>query len=317
MRLNPKQRILSQPTMERLAVWIGHHSPRCRLTTSLCYHAGEAAYLNAPGQAKRNAVLRDGGMMEVTLDEHAFREIYYFGTYEREVTAVIKHIAKPGQKWLDVGANIGYYTILLSGLVGPDGEVHAFEPNPVMMNHLERSLLHNQACNVFLNRSAVSNVSGAEVILYVPVSSDSQSGQASLVVHKNIAETQEVLVPTITLDDYLAKTSCRIDFMKIDIEGLEILAFQGMKKTFARQPPRMIFAEVSHLPDCLATPSELISLLIQAGYCPYRIRKQGIFAYDEDYLLDGGLDFNFLFVLPEATPLIYSLIQQEDALHGH
>lgn len=313
-----KQRLLSQAAAEHLAVWLGHHYPTWRLTTSLCYHAGEAAFWNAPGDATRRAALRgSGGVMEVTLEEHSFREMYFFGTYEPDVTTVIKHLAKPGQKWLDVGANIGYFTILLSALVGPDGEVHAFEPNPVMVCRLERSLRQNGANNVFLNPCAVSNVSGVEVTLYVPLSHCGQSGQASLLRHQDIAESQMVSVTTTTLDAYLAPLEQEIDFMKIDVEGLELLVFQGMKEAFARRRPKIIIAEVSHLPDCLAPPRQLIGLLIQAGYCPYRIRKQGLFAYDESYALDAERDYNFLFALPEATRSIQGIIRQKGTYERH
>ncbi len=308
--------LASWPPAERAVVWLGHHHPHSWLTRSLCYHTGEQACLKRPDKTERTARLSNGALMCLTLDDHQFRHIYFYGTYEPEVTALIQHLAKPGQVWFDVGANIGYYTILLSRLVGPQGWVHAFEPNSVVADYLTQSLVLNDIHNVCLTRAAVSEISGGEVSLYIPVSKTGDSGQSSLLVHESVTHTREVSVPVLSLGAYVDDTGTSPDFMKIDIEGLEILAFRGMDNILTQKPPAVIISEVSHLPGCLATPEELIAYLMDFGYIPYRIREQGLYQYTLGNPLDGQRDFNFAFVQPDAFSLVQALIAPMKTTHG-
>ena len=295
---------------EQAVVWLGHHLPDGKVTQSLCYHTGEQAFSKNAEGSSRIAVLRNGAKMKVTLDEHSFRQIYFYGTYEPEVTALMCLLARPGQVWLDVGANIGYFTILLASLVGPTGEVHAFEPNPDMMKQIAHSVSLNGAEQVRRVESAVSNVSGEEAVLYIPLSHSGQSGQSSLLIHRDIAENRKVCVQTVSLDDYLEGLGKRADFMKIDVEGLEILAFRGMERTLRSQPPKVIICEVSDLPDCLASQSELIDHLVQYSYRPYLIKQDGLFLYKPGDPL-AQADYNFAFVQPEALPFVETLVKSK------
>ncbi len=298
----------SNTLAERATVWLGHKLPDWKVTKSLCYHTGEEAFLKNAGGGFRVAVLRNGARMGVTLDEHSFRQIYFYGTYEPEVTALMRHLAKPGQVWLDVGANIGYFTIFIASLVGPTGEVHAFEPNPDMMKQIARSVRLNGVEHVQMVEAAVSNVSGEEANLYIPLSHSGQSGQSSLLIHRDIAGRRKVCVQTVSLDDYLASVGRHADFMKIDVEGLEILAFQGMERTLRSHPPKVIICEVSDLPDCLASQSELIDHLVQYHYTPYVIKEEGLFLYKSGNPL-AQEDYNFAFVQPEALPLVETVVK--------
>ena len=299
---------LRYAALENAIVWLGHHQPHLHVTKSLCYHTGEAASLRKGDDILRVAVLRSGAKMRVTLDEHAFRQIYFYGVYEPEVSALVRHLGKPEQVWLDVGANIGYFTILIASLVGSTGEVHAFEPNPDMMKQINHSVSLNGMEQVQRNGAAVSDNSGTEAILYIPLSQSGQSGQSSLLVHRDIAEKRKVSVQTISLDDYLAGIDKPADFMKIDVEGLELLVFQGMKQTLENQPPKVIICEVSDLPDCLASQSELIEHLAHYHYLPHIIKGEGLFLYKSGDIL-AQEDYNFAFVQPSAMPLVEALVK--------
>ena len=297
-----------QSVLEKGVAWLGHHHSHSRLVSSLCYHVGEEVYLHSHNASNRVAVLQNGTKMSVTLEEHAFRQIYFFGHYEPEVTALMKLVAAPGQTWLDVGGNIGYYTLLLASLVGPGGSVHVFEPNPAVADRIEESVRLNAYSNVKLVRAAVSDTHGEQATLYVPTAESGQSGQSSLIVHQELTDTIKVVVPTVALDTYVEETKCLVDFMKIDIEGLELLALKGMQNTLRQRPPKIILCEVSHFPDCLATPDELIAHLMQYGYIPYRIRHEGLFLHTPGEYLHPQLDMNVAFTLPDAVPLLQPLI---------
>jgi|GEM_PF-1265218 len=292
------------PILEKIVVSLGHSYPKLRPISSLCWHTGEQIYLRSPHH-QRIAVLDNYYQLQVNLAEYGFREIYFFGVCEPEVTAIVKHLAKPGQIWFDVGANVGYFTILLSKIMGETGKIYAFEPNPITANLIENSITLNQVNNVTLVREAVSKTSGQEVILNVPIN---ESGRASIIRQEDILEFNKVTVSTVSLDSYLAVHKIKVDFMKIDIEGAEILAFQGMASTLKNCPPKVIISEVSHRPECLSTPQQLIEYLITFGYCPYRMRNEGLFAYKSGESLHPNLDKDIAFVQPSALPLIQSLL---------
>ncbi|BAZ32299.1 methyltransferase FkbM family protein [Cylindrospermum sp. NIES-4074] len=292
------------PILEKIVVWLGHRYPKFKPVSSLCWHTGEQIYLRSPHH-QRIAVLDNCCQLQVTLAEYGFREIYFFGVCEPAVTAIVKHLAKPGQIWLDVGANVGYFTILLSKIVGETGKIYAFEPNPITANLTENSILLNQVSNVTLVREAVSNSVGQKVILNVPMN---ESVRASIIRQEDILDFNKISVYTVSLDSYLSAHEIQVDFMKVDIEGAEILAFQGMASTLKNCPPKVIVSEVSHRPECLATPQQLIEYLITFDYCPYRVRDEGLFAYQSGEYLHPDLDKDIAFVQPSALPLIQSLL---------
>ena len=292
--------------LERGVVWLGHHLPKAPLVASLCYHTAEQAFLREPTRV-RTASLWNGSQLRVTLEEHAFRHIYYYGMYEPEVTMVIKHLARPGQCWFDVGGNVGYYSVLLSALVGDTGQVHVFEPNPAVANAIESSLGVNRAANVRLVRKAVSDNSEACVALYVP---PDDSGRTSLIKHHDIKSPSMIEVPTTSLDDYAAETGAAVEFMKIDIEGHELAAFQGMTRTLSEAPPRVIICEATHCVDALATPAELIRYVIQYGYIAYRLRADGLFPFREGDDLHWALDKDIVFVQPDSVALVQGVMRK-------
>lgn len=296
--------------LENAVVWLGHHQPNSRVTGSLCYHVGEQAFLREPN-IEKVAVLTTGARLQVTLSEHMFRHLYFYGVHEQEVTTLVTHLAKAGQTWLDVGGNIGYFTVLLSSLVGPSGQVHVFEPNPAVADYIARSIRLNDANNVRLNQAAVSSTTGEEITLYVPAdtnAADGGSGRSSLVPQSDISQNREVRVPVIGLDDYIKQNQLNVDFMKIDVEGFEIQAFEGMSATLTSYPPKVIICEVSHRPECLATPKELISYVTQFGYRPYSIRTEGLYPHRQDSVLHPDLDANVAFVHREVLALVEAIV---------
>ena len=135
--------------------------------------------------------------------------------YEPLETKVIKDIVKEGNIVVDAGANIGYYTILLSKAVGHNGKVYAFEPEKSCFNLLKKNCRENKCYNVILINKALSNKEG-EIKFYI---NEKDKGSSSV-----IENGDAVIVQSTTLDKEISKP---IDFMKIDIEGAELQALQG------------------------------------------------------------------------------------------
>lgn len=162
------------------------------------------------------------------------------GSQNFEKAAFLRLIRR-GQTVLDIGANRGDFTLLFSDLVGPSGQVHAFEPVPPTFALLERHIAASaRHPNVRLNRFGLAAQAGSFPI-HVP---NSDLGQASLQRH-SAASWQHSSVETFPcelrrLDDYASQLA-RLDFAKIDVEGAELSVLQGGCATLGR------FAPVLHL----------------------------------------------------------------------
>ena len=169
------------------------------------------------------------------LFEHCYfiyKPLYFFykNISDRQKISLFKKIIKPGMRVMDLGANIGFYTILFSKLVGETGKVFAFEPDSKNYKHLEESV--KKLYNTVIEKKAVSDKTG-KINFYI--SKDLNVDHQSY----DIGEDREYEeVDAISLDDYFFDNA-KIDFIKIDIQGYEPIALKGMSKIM-RQPGRII-----------------------------------------------------------------------------
>jgi FkbM family methyltransferase len=120
---------------------------------------------------------------------------------------------------VDIGANIGMYTLYFARHIGEDGEVHAFEPDPTNFRLLSGALSHRK--NIFLNQSAIGNKTG-NISLYISSSMNVDHRTYDCGDKRNI-----ISVSSITLDDYFSNRK-HVDFIKMDIQGFEYHALLGM-----------------------------------------------------------------------------------------
>jgi FkbM family methyltransferase len=174
--------------------------------------------------------LRDSGLtMDVVPREFIARNIYLYGIWEIVGTRLLQALLRPGMRFLDIGANIGYYTLLAADLVKPSGDVHSFEPHDGIRAQLRRNVELNQLRNVQVRAEAVSARSGT-VSFYRVVHDDTNLGLSSLVPGERTEQTP-ISVPGTTLDDYVAQLpDGRVDVVKIDVEGAESDVLQGAQK---------------------------------------------------------------------------------------
>lgn len=164
-----------------------------------------------------------------TLSAHTFdRMIALFllklGILEKREMDFFKKTIKKGWTVLDIGANIGYPSLLFSKLVGERGRVIAFEPDKNNLEMLRKNIKVNNCKNIVVVPMAVSDRTGVGT-LYV---SDSHSGDHRIynLSHEK-RETQNI--KTISLDDYFNSEN-KIDFIQMDVQGAEGLVFKGMRK---------------------------------------------------------------------------------------
>jgi FkbM family methyltransferase len=150
------------------------------------------------------------------------------GHYESHLTAVFERYCTPGMTVVDVGANLGYYSLLASGLVGPSGRVIALEPNSENCRLLLSSLRLNDAANVQL----------------LPVAADAQAGWAYYSTHvgsnggligdADLLSHPGTVVPTFRLDDLVQGP---VGFLKMDVEGAEGRVVRGATQIIERERP--------------------------------------------------------------------------------
>lgn len=202
------------------------------------------------------------------LDPQDSLKLSLCGFFELHETEVIKGEIKPGDIVVDIGANIGYYTLIFARLVGPKGKVFAFEPEPDTFKLLEKNVQINGYENVVLERMAVSDKSGkARLYLSEQDNTDHRldapsTGRAS------------IEVDTMRLDDYFQSYDGRIDFIKMDIQGAESCAVAGMLDLLQGRPGPALFTEYwpHGLQQSPYTPERFLSFLEQAGFEFYDIR---------------------------------------------
>lgn len=159
------------------------------------------------------------------------------GKYEPETIALFRSYLKEDMVVVDIGANLGYFTVIAAGLVGPSGNVFSYEPDPRNFALLEKNISVNNFTQVKAIPKALSDRAGTRELFFV-------DNQATLSFGDKKQAGRSESVTTDTLDSSLkAMGSPHIDLIKMDIEGAEPLALEGMQETIANNPNLIIFFE--------------------------------------------------------------------------
>lgn len=166
---------------------------------------------------------------------------------ERPVMAEIQRLLRPGDTFVDAGANIGFFTVMASRLVGDSGRVIAVEMMPDTASRLRHHVARNGAANVEIVEVALADRSGGSVTARVQVG---KFGQASIARLHDEGAARELQVPTATLDDVVGDTG-PIRLMKMDLEGAEERAVVGAVNALDRTHA-LIYEERSDAPDAVA-----------------------------------------------------------------
>ncbi|GEM_PF-3176943 len=173
--------------------------------------------------------------------------LIFQGYWEMWVTEVMARFARRGTTVVDVGANVGYYTLLLAEAVGPEGKVIAFEPNPRIAEMLRMSVsINGYSSTVTVRSEAVSGKSGPGLTFAIPKHEPKNAGLVRSEVDRNSYTAQFgenirfIDVPEITLDS-LALTN--VGIVKIDAEGAEESVWEGMQVTIDNNPDICIVLE--------------------------------------------------------------------------
>jgi FkbM family methyltransferase len=195
------------------------------------------------------------------------------GLLEPEDVRLFLSLLRSGMTVFDVGANVGMYTLLAARRVGAAGAVHAFEPTPHVAASLRANVALNRLANVVVNEAAVSDTAGVAT-LYLQAGSD----------RNTLADRGGTPTPvrTLTLDDYVAARGLgRVDVMKMDVEGAEVMALGGASQLLSAEDAPVLLLEIN--PEALeaacSSAAELRGLLAAHGYDCHSLGAYGAGRY--------------------------------------
>ena len=211
-----------------------------------------------------------GGVILADLDDYVGRASYFTGDLDRKITWICKKIVRDRDTVLDIGANIGMVTVLLSDLVGNEGRVLSFEPNPVLCNDLEETIQRNKLSNVIFFPIALGP-KVTHIELSVP---RGNAGAGSLVRNKNNNHCDTHMVEVRPLDHICEdKKITSIRLIKIDVEGFESDVFLGAEKILSIIKPDSILFELNERTTDNFCDEPIINMLDRFGYDFMQIPK--------------------------------------------
>jgi FkbM family methyltransferase len=208
--------------------------------------------------------------IEVTPRELLNRSIFLYGTFEISETRLVQAFLRPGMTFLDVGAHIGYYTLIGARLVGESGRVFSFEPGAETRALLAANVSRNAFHNVQIHAEALSDTTGA--VGFYP-STEAENYGISSIVAPSDGRPAPVTVASVSLDDFATRAGGRIDLIKMDVEGAELLVIRGGARVLSGPGAPTIIFEA----HTLAPVADAL------GSLGYRIRQL-------HYTLERGLE---------------------------
>jgi FkbM family methyltransferase len=216
---------------------------------------------------------------EILLPAYDFDALSYFFAgclrpEEYELTKFLIKNLKEKDIFYDVGAHYGFYTLLANEII-QEGEIHAFEPNPLIFNFLKNNVPKKK--NIFLNNCALSEAN-KEISFF---QSKKTSGASTIIESVSnyglyqFADYTRIAVPAITLDDYVKSGHNPPTIMKIDVEGAESLVLKGAKNTLVQNNPILI-VEIWGGKRYTLFSQKTINELLNLGYKKiFKINKEG------------------------------------------
>ena len=213
--------------------------------------------LNKAGCQSPVVITKNGDKLYFHHKDVLLISIMVSGVFEEAQTKLLKNFSTPGGVFIDVGANIGYYSLAASSWVGKQGHVYSFEPLPKTNGYLKKNILLN----------------GKENISIYPYACSSSNGKAKMVVGKESGWSRlgyknegDTVVKLITLDSFIQKNNITsVDVIKIDTEGADFEVIKGATETIRKFKP-VILLEVEHIHNYGSSIEEAQEFFRAQGY---------------------------------------------------
>jgi FkbM family methyltransferase len=195
------------------------------------------------------------------------------GTYEVPVQRAIAENLEQGGVFYDIGANVGFFTILAARCVGPSGQVFAFEPEPRNAALLRRNVERNGFAQVTVIEKAVSSQPGCDILMLTPYCGSHALARA----RQRVNVVDEIEVQTVQLDELVERGQLAPpSLVKIDVEGSDYDVIRGMTRTIEKYRPTIIY-ETDDAPRVFGTAEDvernIARLLDEQGYNIHRLEE--------------------------------------------
>ncbi|MCX6712111.1 MAG: FkbM family methyltransferase [Candidatus Vogelbacteria bacterium] len=228
---------------------------------------------------------------------------YYYGYCEANLTSFLLRFLQPGTTFIDVGAHIGFYSVLSSQLVGAKGKVYSFEPTPWTCKLLQKNT--GNLKNVRTNNVGASEIKGEVTFSdYGPGYGAYNSAGAEWPGLRFLPK--KVTAEMIQLDSFFQQNSIKPDFIKLDAEGLEFKILNGLAETLKDSRP-LITLEMAGDEQWSENCQKSSTTLFESGYESYEMSDDGFVKKCE--IKKTYTYTNILFVPKEKTNLISYLIR--------
>ena len=216
-----------------------------------------------------------------------------FKIYEPNQTEIVKKYVHEGDIVIDIGAHVGYYTLLMAQLVGENGKVYSFEPDPVNFQLLKKSVEINGFENVVLIQKAVSNITD-KVKLFL---GDDDSAINRIYDAKLGDAKESIDVESVTIDEYFKEDDELVNFIKIDSEGSEVKIINGMKQFLSRNQELVMMTEF--FPFLIKKsgdePNQYLKSLEEFGFSLYNIldKNEKTNKINSENFLESGINSEY------------------------
>ena len=210
------------------------------------------------------------------------RVILETGAWEPESWLAIRSHLRPGDTFVDVGAHIGYHSLKAAAVVGPSGRVIAVEPNARTVRELQDNIRESGAESIIVQPVACSDTEGSIELFVAPRANTGQTSLSRQNASQAGSAVESYRVRARPLDAVIRESGVsRVDVIKIDVEGAELLVLKGAQGTIARYRPLLIVEIVDEQLKAMGTSSnEVISFARSVGYEPsHRIGQNIEFAF--------------------------------------
>lgn len=229
----------------------------------------------------RTVVTRQGFRMRVDGNSQAGRVVFATGEYEPEVTSVVKGALASGDVFVDVGAHIGYFTLLGAQRVGPAGLVLAFEASPRTSAELKANVMLNGFHQVQVRNEALSDDPGVVTFFQGP------AGNTGLGSLRSGGGGPAEVVQAVRLDDVL-QPGRRVSLIKIDVEGAEHRVLRGAEGCLTRDRPDVVLELTdSFLREMGSSAAGLAEWMSRLGYRMFRLGWEGLAEVEVPWCGDG------------------------------
>lgn len=203
------------------------------------------------------------------LDTIVSENLLFSKKWEDFATILFKKSIRTGDTVLDIGAHIGYYTMIASKLVGDQGKVYAFEPEPKNFSLLKKNIIENNLKNVVLVNKAISR-KGRTTKLYI-----NRENTGDHRIYNSKDGRRSIWVKSIALDDFLKKKT-QVNLIKMDIQGAEFEALKGGLGLIRKNQHIKILTEFWPMGLKLnhSSPKDFLALLTKYKFKLYKINEE-------------------------------------------